>query len=463
VSEFNSILWDENLIKRYDIPGPRYTSYPTAADFNEHITANDLLSNLQSSKSNQHDLSLYVHIPFCKNICYYCACNKVITKNTDLADIYLKHLLNEVKLISAHLKSNQQVKQLHFGGGTPTFLTNTQISQIINTLKDNFNFSKNDADNDFGIEIDPREASWQTIGFLRELGFNRISFGVQDLNNEVQRAVNRVHDFSLIDNLIMAARTLAFHSINIDLIYGLPKQTADKFAETITQIIELRPDRISLFNYAHLPSRFKPQRRINNDELPNSNTKLKILRASIISLQNTGYRYIGMDHFALPEDELAIAQNQHLLQRNFQGYSTHINCDLLGFGSSAISSIGNLYSQNFSDLNAYQECLSHNKLAVWRGIISNQDDQIRRYIISEIMCHGYLDIGAIENKFKLNFADYFSDNLTKLKPMVDDGLLEINPKYLKVLPVGKLLVRVIAMQFDSYLPKAQTSRFSKVI
>jgi len=463
VSEFNNIVWDEDLIKRYDIPGPRYTSYPTVADFNEQITVDDFIGQLKLSREAQKDLSLYVHIPFCKNICYYCACNKVITKNTDLSDIYVAHLINEIKLITPFLHKNQQVKQLHFGGGTPTFLTDLQISQVFNALKDSFNFRADDAGNDFGIEIDPREVNWQTMGLLRELGFNRVSFGVQDLNLDVQQAVNRVHDVSIISNLIDAARTLAFHSINIDLIYGLPKQTPESFADTIAQIAKLRPNRISMFNYAHLPTRFKPQRRISDEQLPSSDLKLKILRASIVSLQDAGYRYIGMDHFALPEDELAVAQDQHLLQRNFQGYSTHLNCDLLGFGASAISSIGNLYSQNFSDLAKYQDCLVSNKLALWRGIVSTNDDLIRKYIISEIMCHGYLDIEEVEAKFNINFATYFASSLEGLKPMLKDRLLELTAKYLKVLPVGKLLVRIIAMQFDIYLAKTQASRFSRVI
>jgi len=469
VNVFNKVIFDEQLIKRYDIPGPRYTSYPTAADFHERITKDDFFNALNISKQQHQDLSIYVHIPFCQNICYYCACNKVITKNKDVSDIYLKHLINEIKTVAKYLGKEQQVKQLHFGGGTPTFLNAQQLSLLINTLKTEFNFSDDDATNDFGIEIDPRTANWQMMGILRELGFNRVSFGVQDLNPAVQTAVNRVQSLEMIEQLVDAVHTLYFHSLNIDLIYGLPKQTPASFAQTVEQIIKLKPDRLSIFNYAHLPTRFKPQRRINADELPSSKDKLIILQNTIHMLLEAGYKYIGMDHFALPTDELSIAQEQGLLQRNFQGYSTHGNCDLLGFGASAISSIGNLYVQNFSNLDAYQAALTSGNLAIWRGIISNLDDQIRRYVIGEIMCHGFLDIELLNQTFNINFADYFHDELIELNDMFADGLLEINANYLNVLPAGKLLIRVIALPFDRYLKdkqdqhNKQLSRFSRII
>jgi len=458
----NFLLFDEDLIKRYDLPGPRYTSYPTAAEFKPNLSAHDLIKVLNNSKSQSKDLSLYVHIPFCSNICYYCACNKIITKNKTLSASYLEHLQQEISFIASFLSKKQIVKQLHFGGGTPTFLEKNELKQIINVLKNNFNFSEDDASRDFGIEIDPRKADWQTMGLLRELGFNRVSFGIQDLNIEVQKAVNRVQDLTQIQNLIDAARTMAYHSINMDLIYGLPKQTPATFAQTLQQIITMQPDRLSIFNYAHLPHRFKPQRRINAEDLPSSSAKLLMFKQTMQALHNAGYIHIGMDHFALPSDELSIAKEQHLLQRNFQGYSTHGKCDLLGFGASAISAIGNLYVQNFSALEDYQTAIAQNKCALWRGVIKNSDDAIRHFVISEIMCHNLLNIKEFNQKFKLEFNVYFADVLPKLAPMIKDGLLSLNNDFLEVLPSGKLLVRIIAMQFDAYLQQNE-QRFSKVI
>ncbi|MDB5980571.1 MAG: hemN1, partial [Pseudomonas sp.] len=341
----DAIRWDSDLIRRYDLAGPRYTSYPTAVQFNTRIGAFDLLHALRDSRKALRPLSLYVHLPFCANICYYCACNKVITKDRGRAQPYLQRLEQEIRMIACHLDPRQSVEQLHLGGGTPTFLSHDELRQLMAQLREHFNLLDDDS-GDYGIEIDPREADWSTMGLLRELGFNRVSLGVQDLDPQVQRAVNRLQGLEETRAIVEAARTLQFRSVNIDLIYGLPKQTPASFARTVDEIIGLQPDRLSVFNYAHLPERFMPQRRILSSELPSPGLKLEMLQRTIEQLVGAGYRYIGMDHFALPDDELAIAQEESTLQRNFQGYTTHGHCDLIGLGVSAISQVGDLYSQN---------------------------------------------------------------------------------------------------------------------
>ena len=458
----DAIRWDTDLIRRYDLAGPRYTSYPTAVQFNSQVGAFDLLHALRDSRKAQRPLSLYVHIPFCANICYYCACNKVITKDRSRALPYLQRLEQEMQLIACHLAPSQRVEQLHFGGGTPTFLNHDELRQLMALLRKHFNLLEDDS-GDYGIEIDPREADWSTMGLLRELGFNRVSIGLQDLDPAVQRAVNRLQSLEETRAVIEAARTLQFRSINIDLIYGLPKQTPEHFARTVEEVISLQPDRLSVFNYAHLPERFMPQRRINGSELPAPAEKLEMLQRTIEQLTAAGYRYIGMDHFALPDDELAIAQEESTLQRNFQGYTTHGHCDLIGLGVSAISQIGDLYCQNSSDLTHYQNALAGAQLATSRGLVCNADDRLRREVIQQLICNFSLKFEDIEQVFNIDFRGYFNELWPDLQEMDDDGLIQLSPEAITVLPAGRLLVRSVCMIFDAYLGQQNRQRFSRVI
>ncbi|WP_434572980.1 oxygen-independent coproporphyrinogen III oxidase [Pseudomonas sp. Z3-8] len=458
----DAIRWDSDLIRRYDLAGPRYTSYPTAAQFAGQVGTFDLLHALRDSRKARRPLSLYVHVPFCANICYYCACNKVITKDRGRAHAYLQRLEQEIQLIGCHLDPAQRVEQLHLGGGTPTFLSHDELRQLMARLRESFNLMDDDC-GDYGIEIDPREADWSTMGLLRELGFNRVSIGLQDLDPTVQRAVNRLQSLDETRAVVEAARTLQFRSINIDLIYGLPKQTPENFARTVEEVISLQPDRLSVFNYAHLPERFMPQRRINSQDLPNPVQKLAMLQGTIEQLTAAGYRYIGMDHFALPDDELAIAQEEATLQRNFQGYTTHGHCDLIGLGVSAISQIGDLYCQNSSDLNQYQNALADGQLATSRGIVCNADDRLRRAVIQQLICHFSLAFAEIEHTFNIDFRGYFGSIWPQLQAMDDDGLVELTATHIKVLPAGRLLVRSVCMVFDAYLQQQNRQRFSRVI
>ncbi|NBF14784.1 oxygen-independent coproporphyrinogen III oxidase [Pseudomonas sp. Fl4BN2] len=458
----DAIRWDSDLIRRYDLAGPRYTSYPTAMQFTDQVSTFDLLHALRESRKASRPLSLYVHVPFCANICYYCACNKVITKDRGRAQPYLQRLEQEIRQVACHLDPRQTVEQLHFGGGTPTFLSHAELRQLMASLRENFTLLDDDS-GDYGIEIDPREADWSTMGLLRELGFNRVSIGLQDLDPQVQRAVNRLQSLEETRAVIDAARTLQFRSINIDLIYGLPKQTPEAFAQTINEVISLQPDRLSVFNYAHLPERFMPQRRINTSELPSPAAKLEMLERTIAQLTAAGYRYIGMDHFALPDDELAIAQEEATLQRNFQGYTTHGHCDLIGLGVSAISQIGELYCQNDSDITQYQRTLASGQLATARGLLCNQDDRIRREVIQQIICNLNLPLAHIEQVFNIDFRGYFAQQWPALQRMAADGLITLDHEQLTVLPAGRLLVRSVCMVFDGYLEQASRQRFSRVI
>ncbi len=458
----DAIRWDTDLIRRYDLAGPRYTSYPTAVQFHDGIGSFDLLHALRDSAQARRALSLYVHLPFCAHVCYYCACNKVITKDRGRSAPYLQRLLREMELVSRHLDPGQVVEQLHFGGGTPTFLSHDELRQLMAGLRQHFNLL-NDDGGDYSIEIDPREADWATMGLLRELGFNRISLGVQDFDPAVQRAVNRLQTLEETRAILEAARTLQFRSVNIDLIYGLPLQTAESFARTVAEVIALQPDRLSVFNYAHLPERFMPQRRINTEDLPSPGVKLEMLQRTIEQLTAAGYRYIGMDHFALPDDELAIAQEEGSLQRNFQGYTTHGHCDLIGLGVSSISQVGDLYCQNSSDINDYQNSLDNGQLATHRGLHCNNDDRIRRAVIQQLICHFRLDFAAIEAQFNIDFRGYFHDTWDKLQSAADDGLIRLDAQGIDITPAGRLLVRSVCMLFDHYLPLQTTQRFSRVI
>ncbi|HSC82712.1 MAG TPA: oxygen-independent coproporphyrinogen III oxidase [Pseudomonas sp.] len=458
----DSIRWDADLIRRYDQPGPRYTSYPTALQFHGEVGSLDLLQALRESRKALRPLSLYVHVPFCANICYYCGCNKVITKDRGRALPYLERLEQEIELIARHLDRHQPVEQLHFGGGTPTFLSHDELRRLMEHLRTHFNLLDDDS-GDYGIEIDPREADWSTMGLLRELGFNRVSLGVQDLDPDVQRAVNRLQSLEQTRAIVEAARTLQFRSLNIDLIYGLPKQTPESFARTVAEVIALQPDRLSLFNYAHLPDRFPPQRRINAEDLPSPADKLAMLQGSIEQLSAAGYRYIGMDHFALVDDELAIAQEDGSLQRNFQGYTTHGHCDLIGLGVSAISQIGDLYCQNSSDLNSYQQSLGNALLATQRGLHCNADDRVRRAVIQQLICQFRLEFVDIEERFNIDFYAYFAPIWPQLEQLARDGLIELDQQHIEVLPAGRLLVRSLCMLFDDYLKEHNQQRFSRVI
>ncbi|WP_028630911.1 oxygen-independent coproporphyrinogen III oxidase [Metapseudomonas resinovorans] len=458
----DNIRWDAGLIHRYDTPGPRYTSYPTAVQFTHRVGSFDMLHALRDSRKARRPLSLYVHVPFCANICYYCACNKVITKDRGRALPYLEHLEREIELLACHLDPQQRVEQLHFGGGTPTFLSHDELRRLMGHLRKHFSLLDDDS-GDYGIEIDPREADWSTMGLLRELGFNRVSLGVQDLDPAVQRAVNRLQSLEETRAIVEAARTLQYRSLNLDLIYGLPKQNPESFARTVDEVIALQPDRLSVFNYAHLPDRFMPQRRIRSEDLPSPGQKLEMLQRSIEQLSAAGYRYIGMDHFALPDDDLAIAQEDGSLQRNFQGYTTHGHCDLIGLGVSAISQIGDLYCQNTVQLNDYQGALGQDLLAINRGLMCDEDDRIRRAVIQQLICAFELDFASIETRFNIEFRGYFADIWPQLQQMSEDRLIDLSDGRIDVLPAGRLLVRSLCMLFDNYLAGQNQQRFSRVI
>ncbi|KAA0694629.1 oxygen-independent coproporphyrinogen III oxidase [Halopseudomonas laoshanensis] len=458
----DSIRWDAGLIRRYDKAGPRYTSYPTALQFHEGIQPSDMLQALSESRSAARDLSLYVHVPFCANICYYCACNKVITKDRSRAVPYLQALYREIELVSEHVGAGQSVEQLHLGGGTPTFLSHGQMRGLISKIRQHFALHDDD-DGDYSIEIDPREADWSTMGMLREVGFNRVSFGVQDIDPAVQRAVNRLQSLEQTQAIMDAARALEYRSINIDLIYGLPKQSPASFARTVEAIIDLHPDRLSIFNYAHMPERFLPQRRIMSADLPIAGAKLAMLENSVRQLTDAGYRYIGMDHFALPDDSLSLAQEGGELQRNFQGYTTHGHCDLIGLGVSSISQVGDLFCQNTSDIKAYQHLLGEGRLATMRGLISGDEDRLRRAVIAQLICHFNLRFADIESRFGIVFRDVFADVWPALQQMHTDGLVCLSEQSIEVLPAGRLLIRSICMLFDAYQQPVDSGRFSRII
>ncbi len=455
---FDMSLFDTALIKKYDHSGPRYTSYPTANNFSE-FSINEYQAQVEISNQNKRAISLYCHIPFCDTVCYYCGCNKVVTKDKTKAEPYLQRLFQEIELQAELFDQNHQVAQMHFGGGTPTFLSNEQIIRLSEKLQEAFNFSDK---GEYSIEIDPRGVDEDTIKALAKARFNRVSLGVQDFDMDVQKAVNRVQSFAQTKAVVDLSRAHGFKSISIDLIYGLPKQSVQSFEATLEKVAELRPDRISLFNYAHLPELFKPQRRINILELPSADEKLAIFKFSMDFLLDQGYVYIGMDHFALPQDPLAIAQQQGELYRNFQGYSTHAQCDIVGLGLSAIGQVGDSFSQNEKDIVRYYAALDAGKLPIIKGQVINEDDKIRRAVIMDLICHFQLDFASIEWGFGIQFKSYFADELLRLGEMDADGLLALNENSIQVLDKGKLLIRNICMVFDAYLATSKT-QFSKTI
>ncbi len=457
-----TVSFDLDLIRRYDAAGPRYTSYPTAVEFDEKFNPDSYRKQVDLSNQRGGPLSLYFHLPFCDTVCFYCACNKIITKNRKHAEPYLANLHKEIAMQAALFDSSRVVEQLHWGGGTPTFISHEQMRELMAVTRQHFNLA-DDANGEFSIEIDPREANAETISVLREIGFNRISLGVQDFNPQVQKAVNRIQTEEETIAVIDAARAKGFRSVSLDLIYGLPLQTVDSFSETLNKIIDINPDRISVFNYAHLPERFKVQRQMRDEDMPLPAVKLEILQRSIEQLTSAGYIYIGMDHFAKPDDELAIAQRDNKLYRNFQGYSTHSECDLIGLGITSIGSVGDSYSQNKRTLEEYAASINNNELPVFRGITLNEDDKIRRKVITKLICHFSLDIPAIEKELNINFADYFADVYPKLAQFAEDKLLKYDSQSIHVLPAGHLLIRTICMAFDRYIQQKTTQRFSKVI
>ncbi|WP_228289728.1 MULTISPECIES: oxygen-independent coproporphyrinogen III oxidase [Shewanella] len=446
------------MIEKYNYSGPRYTSYPTALEFNDAFTEQDLQRAISNSKSDK--LSLYLHIPFCAKLCYYCGCNKVITRHAHKADQYIEYLANEI-VSRAPLFKHYTVTQMHWGGGTPTFLSPEQILRLTDLLKQHFNFA---AEGEFSIEVDPREIELSMLDTLKQAGFNRISVGVQDFNKQVQVAVNREQDEQFIFDLINRAKAMGFESTNVDLIYGLPHQTPETFAETIKRILDLSPDRLSVFNYAHLPSRFAAQRKIRDEDLPGPQQKLTMLQQTINTLTEAGYQYIGMDHFAKPDDELAKLQRAGKLHRNFQGYTTQEECDLLGLGVSSISQIGDCYAQNQKDIRPYYEAIDAQGHALWKGCNLNADDEIRRAVIKQLICHFELDMATIDQKFDLVFEDYFAQDLKLLQTFIDDKLVSIADRKITVSNTGQLLIRNICMCFDVYFrEKARQQQFSRVI
>lgn len=456
--QFDEVVWDEALIQKYNYSGPRYTSYPTALEFSEAFDYPQFLQ--AAAQYPQRPLSLYVHIPFCHMLCYYCACNKIVTRQTHKAAEYLTYLDKEMTSLAPQF-AGRQVTQLHWGGGTPTYLNADEIRQLMAMLRRHFQLAP---DGEFSIEVDPREIELSLLDVLREVGFTRLSLGVQDFNLEVQQAVNRVQDNDFIRALLQRARELGFRSTNLDLIYGLPLQTRASFRHTLEQVAAMRPARLSIFNYAHLPARFAGQHKIREDQLPAPAEKLAMLQETIGYLTAQGYQYIGMDHFALPDDELAIAQREGKLHRNFQGYTTQGECDLLGLGVSSISMLGDAYSQNQKELKAYYAALDAQGQAQWKGCALSADDLVRRDVIKQLICNFRLDYAEIEQRYALSFAEYFAVDLALLAPFVADGLVVLEPRGIRVSTTGRLLIRNICMCFDVYLrERARQQQFSRVI
>lgn len=465
----SNVQFDAPLIRKLSQQGPRYTSYPTADRFTDEFRMGDYLQAVNNVRAMgaRNALSLYVHIPFCDKLCYYCACNKIITKNRSKAEEYLTYLKREIEMQGKLFADMNTVEQLHFGGGTPTYLSDAQMADLMAHLRKWFRFATDEA-GEYSIEIDPRTVSAERVHSLRAQGFNRISFGVQDFDADVQKAVNRIQPEECTLGVMQAAREAGFRSISIDLIYGLPKQNIITMGQTLTKVIAANPDRISIYNYAHMPALFKPQRRINEDELPSAETKLDMLSLCIRRLTEAGYVYIGMDHFAKPDDDLAIAQRQGRLHRNFQGYSTHAEAEMVSVGVSAISSVGSAYSQNEKTLEGYYERIEQGELPICRGIKLNVDDLLRRLIIQMLMCNFELSIKSLELAYPITFATYFATELEKLRTLETDGLLTIDPEWITVTPKGRLLIRNICMVFDRYLNtrlevKLERLRYSKTI
>jgi oxygen-independent coproporphyrinogen-3 oxidase len=457
--------FDPALIARYDMAGPRYTSYPTAPQFRSDFDEHALRTVIQASNEEPipRPLSIYLHVPFCVSPCFYCGCNRIITRDVGKADRYLERLYREIELVAKLFDRDRQVTQLHFGGGTPNFLDIPRMQELMGVLARHFSFSP-ERSREFGIEIDPRFADADYIRGVGALGFNRISVGIQDFDPAVQEAVNRIQSVSQTREVLQAARDSGFRSTSVDLIYGLPRQTVAGFERTLEEIIALGSDRVAVYAYAHLPEMFKAQRHIKAEDLPDPATRLQLIGRALARLGEAGYVYVGMDHFAREDDELVAAQRAGTLQRNFQGYSTHGECDIVGLGVSAIGRIGDSYSQSSRDLTGYYAALDNGRLPVARGLLLDHDDLIRREVIGQLMCYGELDMAAFGEQRGIDFADYFAAELTRLRELAGDGLVTLDERMIRVTPRGRLLLRIVAMSFDAYLGKqAEQPRFSRAI
>jgi oxygen-independent coproporphyrinogen-3 oxidase len=452
----------EALIRRFDTAGPRYTSYPTADRFVPEFDEDAYRRHLaeRAHAATNPPLSVYVHLPFCESLCYFCACNKVVTRDHGRAAEYLSHLAKEIAMVAPELGHERRTVQLHLGGGTPTFFSIAQLGGLMDLLRGHFDFAANA---ELGVEIDPRTVTPDTLSQLAALGFNRTSFGVQDFDPAVQDAVNRIQPPAMIERALRASRDAGFESINIDLIYGLPRQTMASFERTLDEVVRLSPDRIALYNYAHLPSRFKAQRLIHANELPRAEDRLRIFMRATRRLLDAGYVYIGLDHFAKPDDELSRALHTGSLHRNFQGYTTKAECDLVGFGVSAIGKIGRSYSQSTRSIRTYYERLNEGRLPIERGLTLSADDLLRRDVIMALMCSVPLEYRAIEERHGIDFARYFERELVALAPFVAADLLELGDEAIRILPQGRLFVRAIAMTFDAYLVRPSAASYSKLI
>jgi oxygen-independent coproporphyrinogen III oxidase len=457
--------FDADLLRRYDKPGPRYTSYPTAPQFSKEFGEANLreMAALSNADPIPRRLSLYLHVPYCTSPCFYCGCNRVITRDAAKGDAYVVRLLREIEMMATLFDRDRDVVQVHFGGGTPNFLRPALIGEIMDSLSRQFHLSRR-AERDFSIELDPRHANAATIAELAELGFNRASLGVQDFDPAVQRAVNRIQTVEETQEVIDACRQHGFRSINVDLIYGLPAQSVEGFGRTLDRVIQTRPDRLAVYSYAHLPELFRPQKQLDASLLPSGEAKLDLLKTAIEKLTAAGYEYIGMDHFALPGDDLARAQAEGSLHRNFMGYTTHAETDLIGLGVSSISHVGDSFSQNHRDLPSWEAALDAGVLPIWRGLQLSADDVIRADLIQQLMCQGIIDMPALESRYAIDFKAYFADAMAALEPLAADGLVELGEPVIRATDRGRMLLRTIAMCFDAYLaaPSAP-ARYSKAI
>jgi oxygen-independent coproporphyrinogen-3 oxidase len=458
----DDIELSEELIRKFDKSGPRYTSYPTADRFNTGFTEQTYITYLEqrAGRTNNPLLSLYLHLPFCESLCYFCACNKIITKDHSRTTEYLRYLEKEMALVAARIGPDRLTAQLHLGGGTPTFFSSDELRQLMAMIRQHFTFTD---DAELGVEIDPRTVKPETLAVLAELGFNRNSFGVQDFDPAVQQAVNRIQPFSMVEAAVKESRKAHFQSVNADLIYGLPKQNIESFGRTLDSLIALAPDRIALYNYAHLPSRFKAQRQIIEADLPSAEERLQIFLMSTRRLLDAGYIYIGLDHFSRPDDELNKARQDQSLHRNFQGYTTRAECDLIGFGVSAIGKVGDSYSQSVRTIKEYYQLLDEGKLPVEKGIALDKDDLLRRDVIMTLMCSMPLSIADINAAYGIDFMTYFAEEITQLRQYEEVGFITIDADALRVTPKGRLFVRAVAMTFDKYLKKVTTATYSKLI
>ncbi|NPB05178.1 MAG: oxygen-independent coproporphyrinogen III oxidase [Aquificae bacterium] len=454
------VLFSEELIKKYDRPGPRYTSYPPATEFSERYGREYFERHLKASNESGRPLSLYFHVPFCESACWFCGCNVVINRIRGREVPYLERVKKEIDLLRPHLDFSREVVQLHWGGGTPNYLTKDQTEYLFNLIRDNFNLAP---DAEVSVEVDPRSVDYEYLKLYRELGFNRISVGVQDFNPTVQRAINRIQPYEVVREVVSRVRELGFHSLNVDLIYGLPHQTPESFRETVRRTIELGPDRVAVYNFAFVPWLKPLQRRIDPSTLPRPKEKLEMLQITIEEFTNAGYEYVGMDHFAKPTDELVVAQREGRLWRNFQGYTTKKGVDLIGIGMSSISMLDRYYGQNYKTVRPYYEAIDAGLLPTFRGVELGDDDLVRREVITELICNFRLEKRRIEERFGIDFDDYFERELEELRPMEADGLLKLTEGGIEVLPLGRLLIRNVCMVFDVYTKRRKERRFSRTI